>query len=367
VSRVILVILIGICIYFWFRSRRGADRMLKSMSGSQVGAGDAAKDAAQESERSAELGLLPAEKQDTRYATAPGPAAERALAAAADGAWEPAAELLAATAEAKDWERRALCVELLGRAAAGPAATAWLDAWERAREGDGDAALVRAAAKTPGATPGATPGGAPGTGWNEAERQARAAALAAAGSARPDDPTPYVLELAGGVAAGLSHAEASSVFKEAVTRAPYLYAAHEAALRYWLPKGKGSSPLAEEFAARAVDGAPLGTLMSAFPLIAWFEEHLESTRDPEEYRTAELRGRIDRALMDAAAAPTGHPRLPELRHLLAYFLYKQDRFDSALEQFRQVDGYVNALPWLYYTRENLYMRAREVTVRNAAS
>ncbi|MCA1221558.1 hypothetical protein LCE31_24855, partial [Streptomyces sp. 8L] len=212
----------------------------------------------------------------------------------------------------------------------------------------------------PHGTGGAARAGAPEAGG------ARATALAAARKARPEDPTPYVVELAGAVADGLSHAEASGVFKEAVTRAPYLYAAHEAALRYWLPKGEGSAPLAEEFAVDAASGAPLGTLMSAFPLIAWFEEHLESTRDPEEYRTAELTGRIDRALMDAAAAPGDHPRLPELRHLLAYFLYKQDRYDAALEQFRQVDGYVNALPWRYYTREGLYMRARDTTVRHAS-
>ncbi|WP_329455962.1 hypothetical protein [Streptomyces sp. NBC_01497] len=361
-SRVILVILIGICIYFWFRSRRGADRMLKSMADPEV----AAREAAQDSERSAELGLLPAEKQDVRYASAPDPATGRALAAAGEGDWEPAAELLAATAEAKDWERRALGVELLGRAAAGSGGSEWTAAWERAREGDPDASLVRAAAEAPDVTRRAALA-APGGGLGEAEREARAAALTTAKKARPEDPTPYVVELAGAVTAELSHAEASAVFREAVIRAPYLYAAHEAALRYWLPKGRGSTPLAEEFATDAAADAPLGTLMSAFPLIAWFEEHLESTRDREEYRTAELTGRIDRALMDAAAAPADHPRLPELRHLLAYFLYKQERFDSALEQFRQVDGHVNALPWRYYTQEDLYMRAREATVRNASS
>ncbi|MCF3965143.1 hypothetical protein L1885_26550, partial [Streptomyces fuscigenes] len=195
----------------------------------------------------------------------------------------------------------------------------------------------------------------------------RSEALAAARAARPEDPTPYVVELRGAVAAGLSHAGASAAFKEATGRAPYLYAAHDAALRYWLPSGRGSARLAEEFAASSADGAPLGSLMSAFPLIAWFEEHLDSTRDPEEYRTSELTRMIDRALMDAAAAPSGHPRLPELRHLLAYFLYKQDRFEAALEQFRQVDGYVNALPWSYYAKENLYMRARDTTVRHAGS
>ncbi|WP_037841897.1 hypothetical protein [Streptomyces sp. NRRL F-5126] len=357
-SRVILVILVGICIYFWFRSRRGADRMIKTMTGPEAAS---SQDAVVPSERSAELGLLPAQKQDSRYAAAPGPEAARALAAAEAGEWEPAAELLATAAGSKDWERRALWTDLLGAAAAGSAAPdgtapagtaplgtapAWLAAWEKAREGDAGAALVRAAAEGPGA--------------------ARTAALRRAKEADPADPTPYVVEMGGAVAAGVEHAELSGIFREAITRAPYLYAAHAAALRYWLPKGRGSAPLAEEFAADAAAGAPLGSLMTAFPLIAWFEEHLESTRDPEEYRTAELTGRIDRALMDAAAAPADHPRLPELRHLLAYFLYKQDRFDAALEQFRHIDGYVNALPWSYYTRQDLYMRARETTVRNAA-
>ncbi|MEW2545936.1 hypothetical protein AB0910_09205 [Streptomyces sp. NPDC047002] len=358
-SRVILVVLIGICVYFWFRSRRGADRMLSSMTG---GGRAVAGDASQGSERSAELGLLPAEKQDTRYAAAPDPADEVALAAVRAGDWEPAADLLAAQAAAKDWERRALSVELLGREAA--AGAAWLDAWEAARPGDGEAALVRAAAAVPAERPGEAQG-AQGP-QDGAARHARAAALETAKRANAQDPVPYVVELAGAAAADLAHAEVSALFKEAVGRAPYLYAAHEAALRYWLPGGKGSPALAEEFAADAADGAPLGSLMSAFPLTAWFEEHLDSTRDPEEYRTDELARLVDRALMDAAAAPAAHPRLPELRHLLAYFLYKQDRFDAALEQFRQVDGYVNALPWRYYAREDLYMRARDTTVRNAS-
>lgn len=58
-------------------------------------------------------------------------------------------------------------------------------------------------------------------------------------------------------------------------------------------------------------------------------------------------GRVDAGLADAAAADPAHPRLPELRHLLAYDLTLQDRDAAALEQFKLVDGYVNALPWRY--------------------
>ncbi|MEJ8646429.1 hypothetical protein WKI68_44520 [Streptomyces sp. MS1.HAVA.3] len=38
-----------------------------------------------------------------------------------------------------------------------------------------------------------------------------------------------------------------------------------------------------------------------------------------------------------------------MRHLLAYFLTRQKRYDAALAQFRLVDGHVGALPWKYWS------------------
>lgn len=57
---------------------------------------------------------------------------------------------------------------------------------------------------------------------------------------------------------------------------------------------------------------------------------------------------VDAALADADAAPRDHPDTASLRHLLAYFLTRQGRYDLALQQFRLVDGHVDALPWRYF-------------------
>jgi hypothetical protein len=82
-------------------------------------------------------------------------------------------------------------------------------------------------------------------------------------------------------------------------------------------------------------------------------------------------GRVDAALADAAAADPTHPRLPELRHLLAYYLALQDRDDAALEQFKLVDGYVNALPWRYQgdgdAMAAFYCRIRNASARAVAA
>ena len=77
-------------------------------------------------------------------------------------------------------------------------------------------------------------------------------------------------------------------------------------------------------------------------------------------------GRVNAGLRDAAAADPTHPRLPELRHLLAYYLSLQDRDDAALEQFRLVDGYVNALPWRYQG-DGEAMAAHYCRIRNASA
>jgi hypothetical protein len=36
-----------------------------------------------------------------------------------------------------------------------------------------------------------------------------------------------------------------------------------------------------------------------------------------------------------------------VRHLLAAFLLRAERFQEAVEQFRAVDGYAGAAPWSY--------------------
>ncbi|MDW8809902.1 hypothetical protein P1P68_35185 [Streptomyces scabiei] len=292
------------------------------------------------------LGLLPAERQNVMLAGPLPPGQEPALAAVRGGDWKAAAKLMHDAG--RDWERRSFTAYLLGEIAAKE--DDWLLAWEADRPDDPDAAVVRARStvvlawdlrggKKAEYTTGEQFGGFHRLLERSREEIGRAAAL------DPDDPTPYVTEIWVALGLGYPHSEMDRLWAEITARAPYHYEAHFSALQYWCAKWRGSERLAAEFAERAAARAPLGSLLTAFPLIAHFEHDTSDDNDVD--RTPRMIGRVDAGLADAAAADPAHPRLPELRHLLAYYLALQDRDDAALEQFRLVDGYVNALPWRY--------------------
>ncbi|MEV8363198.1 hypothetical protein [Streptomyces niveus] len=330
-ARVLPFVLFAFGVWFWLKARRS----VSSLVGTE-----------------AELGLLPRDRQNTELA---GPDAdlERALDEARAGRWEPVARLLAVTGKDRDWERRALYVRVLGEAAARD--DSWLRAWRAAGESpDADAELVQASATVSRAW---LLRGSPYAKHTTPEQAdsfhellpavradtARAAALG------PDDPSPYIVEIRTALGVGYGPEQMRELWAEIMARTPHptsapLYGAHEAAMRYWSARWHGSAELAEEFAAQATADAPPGTLMTAFPLIAWFDHH-DASAGPRDYTSPWLTALVDAALSDTAAAPADHPRLPELRHLLAYFLARQGRHEEALEQFRLVDGYVHALPW----------------------
>ncbi|WP_320779618.1 hypothetical protein [Streptomyces sp. CRN 30] len=297
-------------------------------------------------EAALKLGLLPADRQDTRHA-GPLPAGrDEVLARVADGDWEAAAGLLREIG--RDWDRRSLAAGQLAGLAADD--DTWLLAWEAARPDDPDAAVVRAAStvsvagRIRGAKRAKYTTEEQFAGFHRVLRGAREE-IARAAALGPDDPTPYVTELSVALGLGYSHAELDKVWAELTARAPHHYEGHWWALQYWCAKWRGSERLAMEFAERAAAEAPPGSLLTVLPLIAHFE-HDESD-DAEADRTPEMVARVDAGLADAAAADPDHPRLPELRHLLAYYLSLQDRDEAAIEQFRLVDGHVNALPWRY--------------------
>ncbi|MFI6080369.1 hypothetical protein ACIBBB_05205 [Streptomyces sp. NPDC051217] len=341
----------AICIFYWFKTRR-PDSVIASANPRQ-------------SARSTRLGLLPVAQLNKELAAPPEPELLAALAAARSGDWRSVADRFAGTGT--DWERRSIYAENLADIAA--ADDSWLLAWEKARHDDPDAAIVRARATVKLAwrirgdysashTSRKQFDGFHRTLVRSREDIARAAAL------NPGDPTPYITEIWTALGLGYPHGDMDHLWAEVTVRAPHHFEAHFSALQYWCAKWRGSDDLAHAFAARAAAGAPLGSLMSAFPLIAWFEAHFDQTVKASAYRSAELTSLVDTALADAAAAPADHPRLAELRHLLAYFLFRQRRYDAALEQFLLVDGYVAALPWAYYG-ERYYGAIREATVRKA--
>ncbi|GAA4903318.1 hypothetical protein ACFPM3_28925 [Streptomyces coeruleoprunus] len=321
-------------------------------------------------ERAAALGLLPVERQHTKL-SAPEPAALTvAIAAARAGDWQPVAALFDGTAAARDWERRTAYCEKLADVAAED--DAWLLAWESARPDDPGAALVRArssvflawrirGAKRAQYTTHEQFEGFHRTLARTRHEHARAAELAPEG-----DPAPYVGEIWTAIGLGYPHEEMHRIWKDITARAPHHYEAHFSALQYWCRKWHGSEELARAFAVKASAEAPPGSLMKAFPLIAHFEHDESDSADVD--RTPEMYAAVDAALADAAAADPDHPRLAEVRHLLAYYLYLQERWEPALEQFRLVDGYVDALPWRYKgDPAGEFCRMRDESAVNAAA
>lgn len=311
------------------------------------------------------MGLLPAERQNTKHA-GPLPAGqESALAAVRGGDWKAAAKLLQDIG--RDWERRSAAAYLLAEIAAQE--DDWLLAWETDRPDDPDAAVVRArstvilAWELRGAKKAKYTTGEQFVGFHRMLERSREE-IGRAAALNPDDPTPYITEIWVALGLGYPNSEMDKLWAEITARAPYHYEAHFSALQYWCAKWRGSEQLATEFAERAAAQAPLGSLLTAFPLIAHFEHDTSDDNDVD--RTPRMIGRVDAGLADAAAADPTHPRLPELRHLLAYYLSLQDRDDAALEQFRLVDGYVNALPWRYQGDDEA-MAAHYCRIRNSSA
>ncbi|MEU2154155.1 hypothetical protein ABZ532_03855 [Streptomyces sp. NPDC019396] len=189
--------------------------------------------------------------------------------------------------------------------------------------------------------------------------------IAVAATLNPDDPTPYVAEIWTALGLGYSHQQMRELWADIAARAPHHFEAHFSAVQYWSAKWRGSDELARTFARQASSGAPRGSLMAALPLFAWYETILAQRTEVLGYRSSEVRAMVDAALGDVDAAD-GHPRLPEVRHLLAHCLYEQGRRQEALEQFRKVDGYVGAVPWRYSSHKRLYYRATRTAAARGA-
>jgi hypothetical protein len=137
------------------------------------------------------------------------------------------------------------------------------------------------------------------------------------------------------------------IWAEAVTRAPHSLAVHRAALSYWLPRWQGSTELVAAFVADTMTRATPGHLLTSVRLEYLYLERVPG-KDPQ--RSAYLRGTelaeaLDAALADLAAARPDHPYRAHHRHWLAYLLTKAGRYQAAVDEFRAIDGNVDARPW----------------------
>ncbi|MEV6193383.1 hypothetical protein AB0M19_13400 [Streptomyces sp. NPDC051920] len=310
--------------------------------------------------------LLPLRWQNSGLA-GPDAALQRALRAAARGRWDPAARLLEDVGQ--DWERRSLYADRLGSLAA-EKSDLWLKAWQEARPGDPDAALVVARTRIQYAWKlrgGAFAQHTSSTQFAGFHRELLASQVDIDRSSAlcPDDPGPLVAEIRRALGLGYSHEKMHELWSRITALAPYHYEAHYNALQYWTAKWQGSHQLAREFAEKAAADAPPGSLLTVMPVIAWFESHASELGE-RGFRSSQATALVDAALADVALADPDHPRLPEVRHLLGYFLYRQGRYRAARDQFRRIDGFTNALPWRYTGLQGLHYRVvRTKTARKA--
>ncbi|MEU1088502.1 hypothetical protein ABZ401_17020 [Streptomyces sp. NPDC005892] len=277
-------------------------------------------------------GLPPA---DAVMLDAPDRRLSPALVAAAEGAYGPAAKLLAATRDAAEWELRD---RYLGRLVAfARSRDGWLDDWLSAAPGDPDALLVRAglAARRAWESPAA------------AERLREIAPLiGAAAEADPRDPVPWHLALDQARGTRAPHTVFESVWEEAVRRAPHHYGCHVAALYYLSAARRGSHRACFDFAERAAEDAAPDSLVQGLPVRAAATLLL----DPAAGRTAPVPDRriddaADLAIGLSAAYGAGDPWPAEIRNLLAYVLVVRGRWNEALEQFRLIGPYAQSFPW----------------------
>ncbi|MFB6689141.1 hypothetical protein ACFCX3_01270 [Streptomyces virginiae] len=329
-------------------------------------AGIKAERKAQQAAAVVALGFVPEAELDTDNARPVSPEQTAAVAAVKAGDWEAGAAYLDAAGQ--DWEERWQRMRPLSELAAED--DAWLLAWRAARPSDPSAALVNAdtgvlvAWNVRGSARASHTTQEQFRIFRELLLKAREQAREAQRLADPADPVPYMVEQSISQGLGYAHEEYRELWSQIVERDPKNLSAHTNAMQYWSQKWRGSHELALAFAGECAASAEPGELLSVLPLIAYIEQELhESDLKPETFfKEPEVLAAVEAALADLAAAGPDDWRSIRLRHLLAWFLFWQDRDAEAVEQFRHIDGHIGAMPW-YYWSPSRYVYARDWAVR----
>jgi hypothetical protein len=255
-----------------------------------------------------------------------------ALVAAAQGAYGPAAGLLAGTREHGAWEDRDGYV--LRLAAFARSRPEWLQRWRAAAPHDPDALLVAAQLGVDRAWP--SPG--------RAELLREVSPLITAAARGDDrDPVPWrvALDHARGSRAG--HRYFEELWEAAVRRAPHHYGCHVAGLRYLAASWHGAHRECLDFADRAAQDAPAGSLVQALPVRAAFAYLTDGCGG--EVPRERLDAAADRAIALSGALPAATVRPAEVRNLLLYVLIRLGRHRDALAQVRLIGPYATSFPW----------------------
>ena len=258
-----------------------------------------------------------------------------ALVAAALGAYEPAAALLAATRSGAEWENRDRYLARLVAFARNR--DDWLTEWLAVAPRDPDALLVEA-------------GLAVRRAWESPVRAERlrevTPLVTAAAQGDPRDPVPWRLALDHARGTRATHTVFEALWEQAVRRSSHHYGCHVAALRYLSAACLDSHRECFDFAERAAEDSLPGSLVRALPLRAAFAlpaagPGVRAASVPEE----RIDAAVDLAIALSASFEPGDPWPCEVRNLLAYVLTVRGRWDAALEQFRRIGPHAVSFPW----------------------
>jgi hypothetical protein len=176
-----------------------------------------------------------------------------------------------------------------------------------------------------------------------------------------DDPAPHIVLLTAARGLQWKPDEYRALWAEVKKRAPHSATAVSRAVHYWKPRWYGSAELLAEFVDAEVGSAPPGSLLTPVRLDTLY---FELCPDDEDERDAFRKGprmaaAIDEAVADLAAADPTHPRLPYLRHWLAYLLQLHKRSSEAVVQFQAIGGYCGAPPWTIFANgKAVFTRSR---------
>ncbi|MCM2392356.1 hypothetical protein [Streptomyces albipurpureus] len=256
-----------------------------------------------------------------------------ALVAAALGEWRPAADLLAATRAAAEWENRDRYVMRLATFA--DARDEWLSAWLTQTPRDPDALVVRAELAVRRA-------------WHSPARHERLREIGplidAAADSATSDPVPWRIALDHARGTHADHRAFEALWEQAVRRSSHHYGCHVAALRYLSAQWYGSHRECFDFAEQAAADALPGSLVQALPVraaFAWLESG-DTSSSVSQDRTDTA---TDLAIALSAGYPPGDPWPAEVRNLTAYVLVRRGRWQEALDQFRLIGPHATSFPW----------------------
>jgi hypothetical protein len=270
-----------------------------------------------------------------------------ARAALAQGRWQAARTLLAATGD--EWDRRGHRVTVLARE---PYCAAWANDWLLAEPDSADAAVLLALAQVRRALRG-----------KEEPARARESCRSAASRA-PADPTPWLGLLLLEQSLG-SGDEVGRLFGEVRARHPDHHHAHHLMVARLAEHRSdiGPDPLHEvyDFAAWAAEQAPADSPLAILPVVAHAERYrvLAATghEPPDPAISRHWTGRRARQVMKAAFdwwlewEQEGHPRRLVDLNFLAHAKVCEGRGAEAAALFHRIGEHPTPAPWSYPDRE----------------